>query len=425
MNKLMKLQLEQSEKRQRFAELHKIEERTDEQNNEYDEVLVRLEAIEPEMRSEMRAEAVLEETRAGEFGNGDGEPAEIRSLLNNVGLADYLNPAASKSGRLETRAAELNDALGADLTGRSGGIILPWKMLETPEMRVFTTTTNNDGSNVQHPILMRLFGMDVMMALGVNFRTVPSGQSEFQVIASGVSPAQAKEGTAAADATVAGFTFGSHKPKRLTGEYELTHEALASVGDLEQAIRRDLADAVKAQMSNLIINGVAPTTTNPQNVEGFLTKITSSDLSSALATASDWGRLHAIGVDGIHASHEKEVMSVIGTASYTQAAGVYIAGSGESGSELLMKRSGGCMASSFIPAAVSMKQKAILHSAGPNGGADRFDSAASVWSGGLELIRDQYTQASVGIVLTWVALWDATTALRPGAYAVRDVQISS
>ena len=256
-----------------------------------------------------------------------------------------------------------------------------------------------------------------MMALGVRMDEVPAGRSEWPLLTGSVAPAQAKEGDAAAAATAASFDFANLKPKRLTGRYEYTHEMAASVPDIEQALRRDLADAVKSSMSNQIINGIAPTTQNPQHVQGFITRLgTAVDLSSAEATAADYGRLHARGVDAIHATRETEVMSVIGDESYQHAAGVYIAGSGESGSELLARRSAGCMASTYIPAKASMKQSAILHAAGPNGGGImRGDSVAAVWST-LEVIRDIYSNASQGVVLTWVALWDAYTALRSAAY---------
>ena len=119
-------------------------------------------------------------------------------------------------------------------------------------------------------------------------------------------------------------------------------------------------------------------------------------------------------------------MSVIGEETYKHAAGTYIAGSGESGSELLKRRSAGCMASSYLPDASGMKQSAILHAAGPNGGPMRGDSVAGMWEGaGLEIVRDFYSNASVGITLTAIILWDAYTALRASAYKQIDIQISS
>ena len=54
---------------------------------------------------------------------------------------------------------------------------------------------------------------------------------------------------------------------------------------------------------------------------------------------------------------------------------------------------------------------------GPNGGgaAMRGDSIAAVWPT-LEVIRDIYSQASQGVRLTWVTLWDLEAAFRLAAY---------
>ena len=151
-----------------------------------------------------------------------------------------------------------------------------------------------------------------MDALGVRMDSVPVGKTEWPLITSGVAPDQAKETTAAAAAVTAGFSFANLKPKRITGRYELTHEMIASVPDIETALRRDLADAVKSKLSDIIINGQAPTTQNPQHIEGFFNELTATDLSAAQATAADYGKLHAAAVDGIHAQTDQQVRSVIG-----------------------------------------------------------------------------------------------------------------
>ena len=378
-------------------------------------------AVETELRAAITAEAAEEAEARGMFGhNGDGEAAETRRLLETVILTDYLGPASAGTG-IEGRAAELNAALKVPTAGAGGGVAVPWAALE---LRAYTTTANNDGSELQRPILQRLFGPGVMDTLGVRMDTVPAGRAEWPLISGGVAPAQAKEGTAAAAAVAAAFTFATLKPKRLTGRYEYTHEMAASVADLEQALRRDLADAVKSSMSNQILNGVAPTNTNPQNVEGFLTKLTGTDLSTAEAAYADYGSLHAELVDGIHAETEMEVASVIGDETYKHAAKVYQSGSGEAGTEALARRSRSCIASTYIPDIASKKQSAILHVAGANGGTMRGDSVAAMWPT-LEVIRDIYSQASQGVVLTWVTLWDAHTAFRASAYAQRDIQVQA
>ena len=152
-----------------------------------------------------------------------------------------------------------------------------------------------------------------MDALGVRMDSVPVGRSEWPLFSGGVAPAQAKEETAAAAAVTATFTFANLTPKRLTGRYEFTHEVAASTPDLEAALRRDLGDAVTSSMQQTIINGTAPNTQNLQRIEGLIPELGAAvDLSTAEAVAGDYGRLHSLAVDGIHASMETEVMSVVG-----------------------------------------------------------------------------------------------------------------
>ena len=329
------------------------------------------------------------------------------------------------------QARELNAALGVNVMGPSGGVAVPFHMLmerrnSEPELerRAYTDTTANDGGEMQRPILQRLFGPGVMDYLGVRIDSVPVGRSEWPLLSGGTTSAQTKEKSAAAAAGAATFTYANLKPKRLTGSYEFTLEMAASVQDLEQALRRDLADVVKAKMTDTILNGAASSNAAPQNIQGFISKITSSDFG-ALATAATFGELHANGVDGIHAEMETQVKSVIGITTYQRAAGVYLSGSGEAGSDLLKRRSGGCYASSYIPVVASHKQSAILHSAGPNGGSMRGDSVAAMWPT-LEVIRDHYTKAGEGgVVLTWITLWDAVVAFRSDAYKHYKLTVTS
>ena len=387
--------------------------------------------LETRHRAAIIAQGEEEARAAGEFGKGDSESAEVRGLLTRVSIGDYLSPAAGGAG-LTGVAAELNAALGVDLIGQGGGVAIPWQALigaeqraldrpQRSEHRAFTTTSANDGPELQRPILQRLFGPGILDTLGVRMDSVPVGRSEWPLMTGAVAPAQAKEGTAAAAAVTATFSYANLKPKRLTGRYEYTHEMGASVADIEQALRRDLGDAVKSKMSDTIINGLTPDNSNAERIEGLVTALTATDLSSGQADYAAYAGMHAQAVDGIHAEMETEVASVIGDETYKHAATVYQAGSGESGSEALRRRSRVCRASTYIPAIANKKQVAILHAAGPNGGAMRGDSVAGVWPV-LEVIRDIYTKASQGVVLTWVALWDAKVALRASAYAARNIQ---
>ena len=426
-----KITIEQSEVREKINAILSKEKREEKDTAELRELTAKGQTLEVDLRAAIVAEGEEEKRAAEQF--GDGESAERRALLRRVTINDYLTAATSRQAPAGA-AKELNEAFDVKLIGDNGGALIPWAALLgvearaldfTTEKRAFTNTTANDGPEMQRPILQRLFGPGVLDMLGVRLDSVPVGRTEWPLISSGVAPAQTKEGTAAAAAVTVGFSFASLKPKRLTGVYEYTHEAAASVADLEGALRRDIADAVKSSMSQSVISGSTPDTTNPQHVEGFITKLTATDLGSGQADAAAYGGLHSEGVDGIHAGKETEVMSIIGDETYKHAAKLYIAGSGESGSELLMRRSGGCMASTYIGAIASKKQTAILHAAGPNGGGVmRGDSVAALWPT-LEIVRDQYTKASQGVVLTWITLWDCVVAFRSAAYLTKAIQVQA
>ena len=416
-DKSKKLAIKLSEIRSALIELGASEAEGDEEKR--DALTVELGETETAYRAAM---AEPEPTPEARRNGDDGESAELRALVRDVNFRDYLTAAAN--GRaLEGRARELNQALKAPEMGSSGGALIPWRALV--EERAFSTTSAYDGATVQRPILQELFGPGVFDALGVRVDDAGVGSTEYPLLSGNVAPVQKEEPDAADAATAAGFTVATLKPKRLTAELEFTHEMAASVAGLESAFRQNLMDALKSKMSDLILTGAAPSNANPQHVQGFVSRLgAATELSNAEAEAGDYGRLHSLGVDGIHASMETEVGSVVGDETYQHAAGVYITGSGESGSELLKRRSGGCVASTYIPAISATKQFAILHAAGPQGGAMRGDSVAAMWGGGVEIIRDPYTQASVGVVLTAVALWDAHTALRSDAYQKIAIQVS-
>ena len=381
--------------------------------------------LEVRYRAAILAETEEETAAAALFDGETSDGAELRAILARVSLGDYLSPAAAGGG-IRGAARELNEALDLPAHGPSGGVAIPWRVLVDAgpvEARAFTTTAANDGPESQRPILQRLFGPGVLDALGVRVDAVPVGRTEWPLLTSGVAPSQKVEGTAADAAVTAGFSFANLKPKRLTGGYEWTHEEAASVPGIEAALRRDLRDSIRSKMSDRIINGSEPDTTNPERIEGFVSVLTAVD-DTAVATAGRYGQLPSEVVDGLHATSEGEVDVLIGVATYKHAASTYLAGSGEAGSELLARRARSVMASSYIPAVASKKQSAILHAGGANGGTARGDSVAAMWPT-VEAIRDPYSKASQGVVLTWVALWDAVVAFRAKAYALRGIQISA
>jgi len=169
-----------------------------------------------------------------------------------------------------------------------------------------------------------------------------------------------------------------------------------------------------AKMSDQLLNGTGAGAT----VTGFYTRLGEPADPGAQATYEVYAKTPASIVDGLHSEMEDETGVVLGTDVYRHAAGVFQAGSGESGIEAIKRRCRSCRASTYVPAGVAGISKGnLLHAAGANGGTMRGDSIAAMWPT-LSVIRDIYTKAaSAETVLTYVLLWDAYTAFRLAAYA--------
>ena len=375
---------------------------------------LRLEHGEKEER--WRAAVVAEEgaTEKAERST-DGEGAELRQLRGKAKLGEYLIHAAGGVA-LDGAEAELNKALGVQRDfGDMGGIMVPLAFLEDRQALerradVTTTTAALDGGVVQENIMQRIFGADVLPALGVTIRAVNEGQREVVLLTGGADPAMQTESTGAADAPAATFSTKTLKPKRLSERYIFTVEQAAQVPDLESALRQDLAMAVTAKMSELALGDGDGT---GANITGILNRLANPTDPSSETDFDAYTASLAEAVDGKHASMESEVSMIMGVETYRHAAGAIQPGSGESAVEALKRRGRGVMASSFIAAAVSDIQTAFLHA----GGAGRVgDSQAFMWPG-LELIRDIYSSAESGTVaLTWLVLWDLYMCFRADAY---------
>ena len=188
MTNRQKIEVRLSKVRERLNALAGLEgdEFTSEVATELDTLSGEYGQLEKRLRAAILSEPEEEAAMIGQFSDGDDQDgAEVRSLLGSVTLADYLGPAAAGGG-ISGAAAELNTALEIPLAGASGGVSVPWRVLET---RAFTTTGENDGPEMQRTILQRLFGPGIMDTLGVRIDAVPVGRTEWPLITSGVAPA--------------------------------------------------------------------------------------------------------------------------------------------------------------------------------------------------------------------------------------------
>ena len=438
MTQAQTLAIKLSSIRQALNELSALDAPSDEQRATMKALTAEYPLIEERSRAALVAEAADAEAReAGAenaAGTETGAGAELRKLQGKARLGRYLLAAAG-GVPVDGAESELLDALSVrgGVGVQPGAVQVPWSMLlpdePAPEQRAATTTAAFDGPTAQRPILQRLWGRSIFDMLGVRVDSVPTGVSEWPLVTAGVAPVQTAEDAAAP--TPVAWTIGpqSLKPKRLTGQYSWTAEVQASVIDMEQALRRDLSDAVMSQASDQLLNGRFEATSRPAEVTGFYARLAVATPAPTAETAyAEYARTPASGVDGLHASMENEVSLLLGTDVYRHSAGVFQTGSGESAIEAIGRRCRSCMASVYVPAAdgtTHVSNSNIIHAGGSNGGAMRGDSIAAMWPT-LALIRDPYSEAAQGrTILTYIMLWDAFTAFRADAYARVSFQIET
>ena len=396
MTTINKLQLLQSEIREKLNSLISKDALDDAERSELDALTNEMRDLEPKLRAAL----VAQDEANAKANEGLGE------VKQRASLSDYWNAVVNKRS-LDGAAAELNKELGLD------GHTIPWEMFEVQE-RAATTTTQNDGGLMQRPILARLFARDVFDSLGVRLDSVPAGQTEYVVLTSGQTPAMKSEGTAANAAVASTFDTQTLKPRRLTAQIEFSRELLGSVQGVEAVLRNDLLSSMRDQMNVQILtgNGTAP------NVNGIFNRIAKPTYPSGVVKFEDYVSAPSTAVDGIHASMASEIGVVMSPEAYTKGSTIFHAGSGESAISALGKVARSVVVSAHVPTAATTggqasrqdASDAILCASGVPGA-----HVAAIWQG-VSLITDEISLADKGQVRVnaW-ALWDAYTVFRTGA----------
>ena len=249
MLKSQSLSLRLSEIRVALNAIAAKDELTDAERGEVDKLSNEYQDTEARWRAATVAETEAPKLQDGNEPAGEtGEGAEVRRLMQTATVHGYVD--ALLQGRHATGAeGELRDALhaheGAGYTG--DGLVIPWALLLPEEHRVATSTTQNDGSVRQIPVIDRLFRPTdgIMDCLAVGLMSSGPGQTEYPLVSAGTTNVgQTAEATGIADPAVMTFDYQTLKPTgRLSGSYELTAELRASVVGIEEAFETRPGDA--------------------------------------------------------------------------------------------------------------------------------------------------------------------------------------
>ena len=434
MTPVQKLELRQSERRQRLNELAGLDELSDETRAELDTLQTAFGDGERQLRAAIVAEAA--ETEAAETeAAAAGEPpdAETRARLelrSRCSIGNYME------ARLNNRAVTGAEAELAAEVGTAG---IPLELFEPTaekraslEQRAVSAAPSTVGVNLD---LIRpfVFAPAVVPRLGVEMPRVPSGTYATGTITTALDAAALGKGTAATS-TGATITVATATPKRISGRLELAIEDTAAVGqdNFEMILRDNLSLALSAELDDQGLNGAGA----DNDLNGLFQAITdpAGDAPSAVATFDDFVAEFAGGVDGLWATATAQVGVVVGVDTYQLAAktfrdtgsGATLDGGTTAFTDYAMAHYGGFWTSDRMPAKVSDVQQAILYRRGraaEGASAGMRTAVCPVWS---ELmIDDVYTGSAKGErYVTFHVLVGDVILVQPAAYKQVQFKVS-
>ena len=246
-----------SKSRERLASLSELDETTESERAEMDELTKGYGLLEKRYQAALTAEGDETPEDVAETAP-DGEDKELFSLVCRARIGNYLERSAS--GRvLDGVERDLNAGLKI-----AGGDRMPIQMLLDPAIDDGSTlekradaATNLSVNTVQKPEmwLKRVFVGTSSEHLGITRKSV-SGLAAFPVVGSGVT-AKTVDKTTAKDAEAFSLTVETLDPKRISARYLFSKEDAARLGPatFEENLRSDLRMSMASQMDDEVING--------------------------------------------------------------------------------------------------------------------------------------------------------------------------
>ena len=381
MTVLQKLQLRQSEIREKINGLLGNDARTEDETAALEKLTGEGQALEVELRAALIAEPDPETTITN---TGDPETRERREIRSRTGLADFLSAAAG--GReVSGAAAEYASACGVSPLGR-----LPLEIFGNgqPETRAITAAPAVDGP-VESAVPF-VFARSAAASLGIAMPSHGPGQAQIPRVTT-APPADVLAKDAAAPSTAAVIALDSQTPKRIAGQFEVRAEDLAVYPALEAVLAESIRGALSNELDSEVFNGSAA------GLNGLFTQATDVAVAGAVETyATGVGRFAEL-VDGEHAYSLADVRCVVGPSTYAKFMGLI--SDGMPLGDYLESKLGSFRVSNRMPAVAAKGQKGIVTL---NGGPSPI--RIYVWNA-LEIIRDPFTGAGAGkVTLTATAL---------------------
>ena len=390
MTKRQKLELEQSEKRQRINELLAIDESTDEQRGELDTLTKRMQALEVELRAAIVAEP---ETAAAQ------QSDSLTALEARCNVGRYFEAVVNHRA-VDGAEAELQQHHKLE------GNQLPLEMLRV-EQRAVTPAPTDVGAT-QQPIIPPVFARSATAFLGVDMPTVGVGEQVYPILTSRPTVGGPHKDSTAVGETTGSFTAETLSPERLQASFFYRRVDAARFAGMDAALRSALSSGLSEKLDAEVIKG-GNGLLNGTNL--------ANHAAAAITTFAKYLQDLVYGrVDGRYADIAGDLRLVVGGGTYAHAAGQYRTNNAnESALDRLMQVSGGVRVSAHVPAVASNKQNAIIRL------GDRRDMVAPIWQG-VTLIPDEVTKAKEGEIVVTAVMLHAVKILRTSGFYKQETQ---
>ena len=336
------------------------------------------------------AQLTLEETEAQEAQRAFQNDPQLAALESRGSIGEIVC-AVIENRNTTGETAEYQQELGLPTSA------IPISMLT--EHRAATVAPANTG-RTQGEILGSVFPQSMAAWLSIPMPTVEAGSRSYPVLTTGATAsAPNKAGVVAESDGV--FAASDMKAGRIQASFLFAREDAATMPGMDEALRRELSDALLNKLDAVII-------------EALISGGTASDQTGKTADYGVFTDLLHGAVDGAYASDAMDIRCLFGSTSYQLAASAFSNSTTKlapTAAQRLQNESGGLRVSSNMPAAASSKQKGILRR------GMRMDAVCPIWSG-IEIIVDNVTQTQKGQIIVTAVMLHAVQVLRKGGFII-------
>ena len=401
MTTLQKLQIRQSETREKINSLLGNEARTEEQTAELEKLTTEAQKLEPEIRAAIVAEPDPEEILV----EGDAETRELRQLTEKANVGDILSATFEKR-QTSGEAAELQKHYGL------GSHQVPLEMLRvnrSVEERAAATVPASIGDASQAEVITPVFATGDGAFMGIERPTVPVGDAAYPVLSTVPSVKGPFTDSTEAAQTDAEFVATNLSPERLQASFSYRRTDAARFSGLDAALRLALNGGLQEKLDQQAIEGT----------DGLLTgtNLPNNNVSTISTFALYLSGLLYGRVDGRFARKPGDVKMIVGAPTFAHASAAYKGNnSDESGVERLQEKSGGLMVSAHVPDVASNRQNALIRL-----GMERGAAVQPMWQG-VSLVVDEFTRAAFGEVIVHAVMLSNFAITRKAQFSKRQTQ---